>query len=134
MLAGALMGVGSGLWAAVWLDQWWANALIGAFTGLVYLMMAPSIPTGMVPTTQRGAHEKSQWRGWQETMAGPAPPDARNKADSILPYAVALNVAQPWLNVSDSAPPWFGSGSASSLQGADLDAAIAVSCTRLNGG
>ena len=123
MLAGALMGVGSGLWAAVWLDQWWANALIGAFTGLVYLMMAPSIPTGMVPTTQRGAHEKSQWLGWQETMAGPAPPDARNKADSILPYAVALNVAQPWLNVSDSAPPWFGSGSASSLQGADLDAA-----------
>ncbi len=123
MLAGALMGVGSGLLAAVWLDQWWANALIGAFTGLVYLMMAPSIPTGMVPTTQRGAHEKSQWLGWQETMAGPAPPDARNKADSILPYAVALNVAQPWLNVSDSAPPWFGSGSASSLQGADLDAA-----------
>jgi hypothetical protein len=123
MLAGALMGVGSGLWAAVWLDQWWANALIGAFTGLVYLMMAPSIPTGMVPTTQRGAHEKSQWLGWQETMAGPAPPDARNKADSILPYAVALNVAQPWLNVSDSAPPWFGSDSASSLQGADLDAA-----------
>ena len=123
MLAGALMGVGSGLWAAVWLDQWWANALIGAFTGLVYLMMAPSIPTGMVPTTQRGAQEKSQWLGWQETMAGPAPPDARNQADSILPYAVALNVAQPWLNVSDSAPPWFGSGSASSLQGADLDAA-----------
>ena len=56
-------------------------------------------------------------------MAGPAPPNARNQADSILPYAVALNVAQPWLNVSDSAPPWFGSGSASSLQGADLDAA-----------
>ena len=27
MLAGALMGVGSGLWAALWLDQWWANAL-----------------------------------------------------------------------------------------------------------
>ena len=58
MLAGALMGVGSGLWAAVWLDRWWANALIGAFTGLVYLMMAPSIPTGMVPTTQRGAQEE----------------------------------------------------------------------------
>ena len=123
MLAGALMGVGSGLWAAVWLDQWWANALIGAFTGLVYLMMAPSIPTGMVPTTQRGAHEKSQWLGWQETMAGPAPPGARDQSDPLLPYAVAFNVAQPWLNVSDPAPPWFGSGSASSLQGADLDAA-----------
>ena len=68
MLAGALMGVGSGLWAALWLDQWWANALIGAFTGLVYLLMAPSIPTGMVSTTQRGAHEISQWLGWKESM------------------------------------------------------------------
>ena len=123
MLAGALMGVGSGLWAALWLDQWWANALIGAFTGLVYLLMAPSIRTGMVPTTQRGAHEISQWLGWKETLAGSAPPYARNQADSMLPYAVALNVAQPWLDVAGSAPPWFGSGSASSLQGADLDAA-----------
>ena len=123
MLAGALMGVGSGFLAAQWLDQWWANALIGAFTGLVYLLMAPEIRTGMVPTTQRGAQEIGQWLGWKETMAGPAPTYARNQADSILPYAVAMNVAQPWLNVSDSAPPWFRSGSASSLQGADLDAA-----------
>ena len=123
MLAGALMGVGSGLWAALWLDQWWASALIGVFTGLVYLLMAPSIRTGMVPTTQSGAHEISQWLGWKETLAGSAPPDARNQADSMLPYAVALNVAQPWLDVAGSAPPWFGSGSASSLQGTDLDAA-----------
>ena len=123
MLAGALMGVGSGLWATLWLDPWWANALIGAFTGVVYLLMAPSIRTGMAPTTQRGAHEISQWLGWKETMAGSAQPYARNQADFMLPYAVALNVAQPWLNVSDSAPPWFGSGSESFLQGADLDAA-----------
>ena len=123
MLAGALMGVGSGLLAAQWLEQWWANVLIGVFTGIVYLMMAPEIRTGMVPTTQRGAQEIGEWLGWKETMAEPAPPDARNQADSILPYAVAMNVAQPWLNVSDSAPPWFGSGSPSSLQGADLDAA-----------
>ena len=123
MLAGALMGVGSGLLAAQRLEQWWANVLIGVFTGIVYLMMAPEIRTGMVPTTQRGAQEIGQWLGWKETMAEPAPTDARNQADSILPYVVAMNVAQPWLNVSDSAPPWFGSGSASSLQGADLDAA-----------
>ena len=123
MLAGVLMGVGSGLLAAQWLEQWWANVLIGVFTGIVYLMMAPEIRTGMVPTTQRGAQEIGQWLGWQETMAEPAPTDARNQADSILPYVVAMNVAQPWLNVSDSAPPWFGSGSPSSLQGADLDAA-----------
>ncbi len=123
MLAGVLMGVGSGLLAAQWLEQWWANVLIGVFTGIFYLMMAPEIRTGMVPTTQRGAQEIGQWLGWQETMTAAAPTDARNQADSILPYVVAMNVAQPWLNVSDSAPPWFGSGSPFSLQGADLDAA-----------
>ena len=32
-------------------------------------------------------------------------------------------MAQPWLDVAGSAPSWFGSGSASSLQGTDLDAA-----------
>ena len=123
MLAGALMGVGSGLWAALWLTQWWANALIGGFTGLVYMLMAPSIPTGMLKPTSAGTLEISQWLGWKETMAGPAPPYARNQADSMLPYAVAINVAQPWLDVAAPAPPWFGSGEASSLRGADLDAA-----------
>ena len=41
----------------------------------------------------------------------------------MLAYAVALDVAQPWLGVAVSAPPWFGSDEASSVQGADLDAA-----------
>ena len=123
MMACALMGVGSGLWAALWLDQWWANALIGAFTGLVYMLMAPSIPTGMVPTTQRGVQEISQWLGWKETLAGSAPPYVRNQVDSMLPYAVALNVAQPWLDVAGSAPPWFVSGRESFLRDADFDAA-----------
>ena len=33
LLAPVLVGVGSGFWAALWLEQWWANALIGAFAG-----------------------------------------------------------------------------------------------------
>ena len=65
LLAGALMGVGSGFWAALWLDQWWANALIGAFAGLVYGLMAPSIRTGMLKPTPAGALEISQWLGWE---------------------------------------------------------------------
>ncbi len=125
MLAAALMGVGSGLWAALWLDEWWANALIGAFAGLVYFFIESTmtIRTGMLKPTPAGALEISQWLGWQESMAGPAPPHARNQADSMLPYAVALDVAQPWLDGAGSAPPWFGSGRESSLRGVDLDAA-----------
>ncbi len=123
MLAGALMGVGSGLWTALWLAQWWANALIGALTGLVYLMMATEVRTGMLTPTPAGALEISRWLGLKETLTGSERTGAQDQSDSMLAYAVALDVAQPWLGVAVSAPPWFGSDRASSLQGADLDAA-----------
>ena len=123
MLAGALMGVGSGLWLALWLSQWWANALGGAFIGFMYMLFAPSVQTGMLPPTQSGAHEKGQWLGWKKSIAGSDSPSPRDQPDSMLAYAVGLNVAQPWLDVSVSAPLWFGSGQASSLRGPDLDAA-----------
>ena len=123
MLAGALMGVGSGLWTALWLAQWWANALIGALTGLVYLLMATEVPTGMLTPTPAGALEISRWLGLKETLTGSERTGAQDPSDSMLAYAVALDVAQPWLGVAVSAPPWFGSDEASSVQGADLDAA-----------
>ena len=123
MLAGALMGVGSGLWAALWLDQWWANALIGGFTGLVYLLMATPIPTGMLKPTPAGAIEISRWLGLKETLTESGPMGARDQSDPMLAYAVAFNVAQPWLDDAASAPPWFGSRGESSLRDADLDAA-----------
>ena len=125
MVASALTGVGAGFWAALWLDQWWANVLIGAFAGLVYSFAAlPSgIRTGMLKPTPAGALEISQWLGWKASMAGPSPPGARSQSDPMLAHAVAFNVAQPWLDLAASAPPWFGSSGGSSLQGADLDAA-----------
>ena len=56
MVAWILMGVGSGLWAALWLDQWWANALIGAFAGLVYsfVTLPSGIRSGMLEPTPAG--------------------------------------------------------------------------------
>ena len=124
MLAGALMGVGSGLWAALWLTQWWANALIGGFTGFIYMtMMPPLTPTGILPPTQAGAYEIGQWLGLKESLTGPAPAGARERPDSMLAYAVGLDRAQPWLDVSVSAPSWFDSDKESSLRGVNLDAA-----------
>ena len=43
-------------WEALWLDQWWANALIGVFTGLVYSFFAAqtTIVTGMLKPTPVG--------------------------------------------------------------------------------
>ena len=123
MLAGPLMGVGSGLWTALWLDQWWANALIGGFAGLVYLGMAPTIQTGMLKPTQAGALEIGRWLGLKETLAELGPAGARYQPDPVLAYAVAFDVAQPWLDVAVSAPTWFGSDEVSSLNGPDLDTA-----------
>ena len=125
MVACILTGVGGGLWAALWLDQWWANALIGGFAGLVYSFFAlPSgIRTGMLKPTPTGALEISQRLGWEASMVGSAPPGARDQSDPMLAYAVAFNVAQPWLDVAASAPPWFGSRRESSQRGAGLDAA-----------
>ncbi len=125
MLACVLTGVGGGLWAALWLDQWWANALIGLFAGLGYsfFTVPGRIRTGMVKPTPVGALEIGQWLGWKESIAGSALLGARNQSDPMLAYAVAFDVAQPWLDVAASAPTWFGSSGESSLRGADLDTA-----------
>ena len=120
---GPLMGVGAGLWTALWLDQWWANALIGGFIGLIYMGVGTPIRTGMLTPTPAGTLEISQWLGWREAMAGSGSMGARDHSDPMLPYAVALDVARPWLDLATPAPSWFGFGSASSLRGADLDAA-----------
>ena len=122
-LSGVLMGVGSGFWTALWLTQWWANAIIGAVIGCAYWLIATPMNTGMLPPTQLGAYEIGQWLGLKESLAGPDPADARDESDPMFAYAVALDVAQPWLDVEASAPPWFGSGEAASLLGPDLDAA-----------
>ena len=125
LVASILTGVGSGLWAALWLDQWWVNALIGLFAGLVYsfITVQISLRTGMLEPTPAGAHEISQWLGLSEFLAGPGAPGTRDQSDPMLPYAVAFDAAQPWLNVTAPAPPWFGSGDDSSPRGADMDTA-----------
>ncbi len=125
LVASILTGVGSGLWAALWLDQWWANALIGLFAGLVYSFITSqmTLRTGMLKPTPAGAHEISQWLGLSEFLAGPGAPATRDQSDPMLAYAVAFDVAQPWLTDTAPAPSWFGSGDDSSLRGTELDAA-----------
>lgn len=125
MLASLLMGVGGGLWAALWLDQWWANILIGLFVGLVYsfLILPSGIRSGMLMPTPAGAAEIGRWLAWKETLTATGSAISRDQSDPMLPHAVAFNAAQSWLNVSAAAPAWFGSGSASTLPPADLDAA-----------
>ncbi len=125
MLASLLTGVGSGFWAALWLDRWWVNVLIGVFAGLVYSFFTiPSkIRTGMLKPTPAGAIEIGRWLAWKETVTATGSAISRDQSDPMLPHAVAFNTAQSWLNVLAPAPPWFGSAAASTMAPADLDAA-----------
>ena len=123
ILAGALMGVGSGLWLALWLSQWWANSLGGAVVGCIYWFIAVPMHTGMLPPTEAGAYEIGQLAALKESLTGPDPAAGRGETHPMLAYAIALDAAQPWLDDSVSAPPWFGSGEVASLRASDLDVA-----------
>ena len=120
LLAGALMGVGGGLWLALWLPQWWANSLVGAFIACIYWLIATPMNTGLLPPTEAGAYEIGQWLGLKESLPGPDREAGRDEPDSMLAYAIALDKAQPWLDASVAAPPWSGSGEAASLSASDL--------------
>ena len=122
VLAGALMGVGSGLWMALWLSQWWANSLVGGLMGCIYWLIATP-NTGMLLPTEAGAYEIGQWLGLKESLPGPDREAGRDGPDSMLAYAIALDEARPWLDVSVPAPKWFGSGEAASLSASDLNVA-----------
>ena len=122
-LAGVLFGVGGGFWMALWLSQWWANSLIGAAIGCIYSLIATPTNVGKLPPTEAGAYEIGQWLSFKESLPGPDREAGRDEPDSMLAYAIALDAAKPWLDVSVSAPSWFGSGGAASLSASDLDVA-----------
>ena len=122
-LAGILIGVGGGFWTALWLSQWWANSLVGAAIGFIYLLVATPTNVGKLTPTEAGAYEIGQWLGLKESLPGLDREEGRDESDSMLPYAIALDAAKPWLDVSAPAPSWFGSGEAASLGAHNLGVA-----------
>ena len=123
LLAGILIGVGGGFWTALWLSQWWANSFVGAAIGFVYLLVATPTNVGKLPPTEAGAYEIGQWLSLKESLPGPDREEGRDESNSMLPYAIALDAAKPWLDVSVPAPSWFGSVEAASLEAHHLGVA-----------
>ena len=78
---------------------------------------------GKLTPTEAGAYEIGQWLGLKESLPGPDREEGRDESDSMLAYAIALDAAKPWLDVSVPAPSWFGSGEAASLGAHNLDVA-----------
>ena len=87
------------------------------------LLIATPTNVGKLPPTEAGAREIGQWLGFKESLPGPDREAGRDEPDSMLAYAIALDAAKPWLDVSVPAPSWFGSGEAASLSASDLDVA-----------
>ena len=123
IFAGVLIGVAGGLWLALWIPQWWACSLVGAALGLTYWLIAAPKDTGMLPPTESGSSELPRWLSWKESLSQLEPTALRDEPESALPYAVALNAAQPWLTRTLPAPAWFGSADTTSMPGSERNAA-----------
>lgn len=64
-----------------------------------------------------------QYYNLKELLPGRDPVDGSHRPDSKLADAIALDAAQPWLGIAVPAPPWFGTGGATSLRVSGLNAA-----------
>ena len=106
-LAAIIVGLGLGLWVNLFFSPWWAGTAAGALAALVFGKFAIDSPAGRIAPTELGALEISRWRGFDKSINdGLVNPDP-DQNDSLLPYAVALNLAGRWINDINAIPPWF---------------------------
>ena len=113
VLSGAFMGavfvaLGVGLWVNFWL-LWWAGAAIGILPAAVFFFVALPDPEPHIAPTPAGALEISRWRAFRQSLRNGLVSPSRDpsRPDPLLPYVVALDAAEQWLNNSEAVPAWF---------------------------
>ena len=107
VFAAMLAGIGCGMWAD-WYWPVWASSLTGMACGVVYLctaFLAVSGASADLPPTELGQREISLWRQCEGSFPRIAAGANTQERDRLLPYAVALNAANPWF--SGQSPSWF---------------------------
>ena len=107
-LATAIFALGVGLWVNLWLP-WWAGAGIAIVPAFLFGGVALDSSAGRLIPTQTGAHEMSRWSSFGTSLAlkHVSPSLDPSQPDPLLPYAVALDAAERWVNHTDAVPPWF---------------------------
>ena len=107
-LATAIFALGVGLWVNLWLP-WWAGAGIAIVPAFLFGGVALDSSAGRLIPTQTGAHEMSRWSSFGTSLAlkHVSPSLDPSHPDPLLPYAVALDAAERWVNDTDAVPPWF---------------------------
>ncbi len=104
MLGAVLSGVG-----LIILSDLFLPLLLSIPAGIVfaflYLGLSLVLQIGKLAPSETGLRETAQWRNFGESVPPPGS-TSPDEPDPILPYAVALDAAKPWL-IGTPTPSWF---------------------------
>ena len=117
-LGAASVCIGSGLLSYWLLSSWvswpqWANlasSVIGGIVfGVIYAVVVEPSRIGHITPTRAGIQEISRWLTLKESLPQFDTLSDPDRSDSLLPYAIAFDEAERWLQDNNPAPFWFNS-------------------------
>ena len=116
-LGGLLLFTGLVMWLFFLEGPWVVKAVVGFmvsfFGGFPYFFGAVTVDQWIVDLSWsipngRGRDEIGRWKAFREHLKSVGSHSAdRWQSDELLPYAVALDCAEPWLLEQTDAPVWF---------------------------
>ena len=110
--------IGFGLLSYWLLSSWvswpqWANlasSVVGGIVlGVIYAVVVEPSRIGHITPTRAGLQEISRWLALKESPLQFDPLSDADGSDSLLPYAIAFDEAERWLQDNNPAPFWFNS-------------------------
>ena len=108
--------IGFGLLSYWLLSSWvswpqWANlassVVGGIIFGVIYAVVVKPSRIGHITPTRAGIQEISRWLALKESLPQFDPLSDADRSDSLLPYAIAFDEAERWLQDNNPAPFWF---------------------------
>ena len=92
---------------------WWANlasSVVGGIVfGVIYAVVLEPSRIGHITPTRAGIQEISRWLTLKESLPQFDTLSDADRSDSLLPYAIAFDEAERWLQDNNPAPFWFNS-------------------------
>ena len=110
--------IGFGLLSYWLLSSWvswpqWANlasSVVGGIVfGVIYAVVVEPSRIGHITPTRAGIQEIGRWLAVKESLLQFDPLSDADRSDSLLPYAIAFDEAERWLQDNNPAPFWFNS-------------------------
>ena len=108
--------IGFGLLSYWLLSSWvswpqWANlassVVGGIIFGVIYAVVVEPSRIGHITPTRAGIQEISRWLAVKDSLPQFDPLSDADRSDSLLPYAIAFDEAERWLQDNNPAPFWF---------------------------